>query len=448
MPTLQNIHGGSLVADLGQGLAVLRQGFGTPESREDRARKIAKEDATQEAINQALGHLTPGFAGPIANPNGTPFNPNVSAKKRQAALTRLTALDPKIGKAVQSVIASGNEQEQEAFKLESERGARQAAFVSKQPDFASKQKAIRSLATEAVARGEPVEPFIKRLNMSEPELDLELMRMKFAGTDIKTVLGEKFEPVTDSQGQVVAQRNTTTGRVVSDPRAPSTQNGLASAKTEILQDGTTIQAMPGGEVVVKNPAGEVVSGADRLKVLKAAQQSELNHARAKSGQKAAGAAAISRSEKAINSLGKIKTSIANIDQAIKLLDDGATTGPIVSRLPSIRSSSIALDNTQKAMGLDVIGSTTFGALSKGELDLALSKSLPTNMQPEALREWLVEKKAAQEKLSSYLENAAIFLGLPGNTSADWIAQQKELRKDKVSIEKLPIDDLIQKFRTK
>lgn len=51
--------------------------------------------------------------------------------------------------------------------------------------------------------------------------------------------------------------------------------GLASAKTEILDDGTAIQALPSGEVVVRNPAGEVVAGQERINALRQARQAGL-----------------------------------------------------------------------------------------------------------------------------------------------------------------------------
>jgi hypothetical protein len=47
--------------------------------------------------------------------------------------------------------------------------------------------------------------------------------------------------------------------------------GVASAKTEILADGTTIQALPTGEVVVRNSAGKIVFGDDRIAAIQAAQ---------------------------------------------------------------------------------------------------------------------------------------------------------------------------------
>lgn len=51
--------------------------------------------------------------------------------------------------------------------------------------------------------------------------------------------------------------------------------GLASAKTEILADGTVIQALPGGKVDVRNPAGELVTGQDRLDALSKSEKFQL-----------------------------------------------------------------------------------------------------------------------------------------------------------------------------
>ncbi len=63
---------------------------------------------------------------------------------------------------------------------------------------------------------------------------------------------------------------------------------------------------------------------------------------------------------------------------------------------------------------------------KGELDLALSKAMPTGLDEPALRRWLVDKKASQEKLAAYVEDAAVFLGTPGNTIAGWLEAQQAL----------------------
>lgn len=148
------------------------------------------------------------------------------------------------------------------------------------------------------------------------------------------------------------------------------------------------------------------------------QQSE------QAASKEAATQAIKTSKEAFDQIRPIKTAIANVDEAIRLIDEGANTGVIASKLPSVQEASIGLDNLQGRLGLDVIGNTTFGALSEAELRFALDTALPTNMEGPALKRWLREKQAAQKKLANYLEDAATFLGKPGNTIADFIEKQK------------------------
>jgi hypothetical protein len=143
--------------------------------------------------------------------------------------------------------------------------------------------------------------------------------------------------------------------------------------------------------------------------------------------------AIEISGKAFTSLRKVSVNIANIDEAIAALDDGANTGPFAKYAPSIQAASVELDNLQRRMGLDVIGSVTFGALSKGELDLALAVALPTSLRPPELRKWLVKKRSAQSKLGTYLSDAAVFLGKPGNNVAKWVEMQEERKASRLSI---------------
>ncbi|MFQ5519096.1 MAG: hypothetical protein ACE5E3_03745, partial [Mariprofundus sp.] len=118
-------------------------------------------------------------------------------------------------------------------------------------------------------------------------------------------------------------------------------------------------------------------------------------------------------------LGNIKSNIHNLDGVIKLIDEGADTGVIMSKLPSVKSASIRLNQLRNELGLDVIGSVTFGALSEGELNLALNTGLPTNLPPAELRRWAQNKKAAQEKMVKYLDEQIRFLR-GGKTVADWL----------------------------
>ena len=131
-----------------------------------------------------------------------------------------------------------------------------------------------------------------------------------------------------------------------------------------------------------------------------------------------------QSAETFKQLRPVRNSIGKISEAITAIDAGANTGTLQSRLPSFTDASKRLDQIQRELGLNVIANTTFGALSDSELRFALDTALPTNMEPAALRQWLIEKRSAQQKLAAYLEDVAIFLGTPGNTVASFLGQQR------------------------
>ena len=134
--------------------------------------------------------------------------------------------------------------------------------------------------------------------------------------------------------------------------------------------------------------------------------------------------AVKKSGEAFDKIANIDVALGNFDDAIRAIDEGASTGVITSRLPSFRKSSIELDNIQKSLGLDVVGNTTFGALSESELAFALDKALPVGLQPADLKLWLQSKRSAQQKLRDHISEAAQFLGTGENTIPDWLQLQK------------------------
>lgn len=227
--------------------------------------------------------------------------------------------------------------------------------------------------------------------------------------------------------------------------APEKTSDISVGAQEILEDGTIIQSTSTGPVVY-NPEGEKVTGRDAADAVKQARAQKVSNLRSAAGEKKAAslesemllkgaveaniigakeAAKISVS--AFDRLEKINKNISNIDEAITLIDQGAETGVIDKMLPSIRTASIKLNNLQGRLGLDVLASTTFGALSASELKFALNTALPVGLQPQELKQWLIDKKAAQEKLSDYLEASAIYLGTPGNTVKGWMELQRNKR---------------------
>ncbi len=138
------------------------------------------------------------------------------------------------------------------------------------------------------------------------------------------------------------------------------------------------------------------------------------------GKSSAVKAAVNKGAKAFDKIQHLSTAINNYDEAIAAIDSGAETGVIDSFLPSFRKASIELDNVVKRLGLDVVGNTTFGALSESELKFALAAAIPTNLQPVELKEWLTAKRDAQKKVKARVEEAASFLSDGTHTLKDWI----------------------------
>ncbi|MEE8289582.1 MAG: hypothetical protein V3R25_09235 [Nitrosomonadaceae bacterium] len=130
-------------------------------------------------------------------------------------------------------------------------------------------------------------------------------------------------------------------------------------------------------------------------------------------------------DKTFESIGKTQTNIANIDRALNALDRGAKTGVIESTFfPSIRAASIELDQIRKELGLDVVGAVTFGALSKGELDLALEVALPKKLDEPDLITFLESKREAQTKTLTNLREAIAFFDAGGSVG-EFIASKQE-----------------------
>lgn len=196
-----------------------------------------------------------------------------------------------------------------------------------------------------------------------------------------------------------------------------------------LEDGTTIMTMKDGTSRVLNPQQELVEGEAAAQAIAQANKvgTQLQGERASARSRATLAQSIVK--EAYTTLGNVRSNITNLDRVAALLDKpGVSTGVIESQLPTWDASTIELRNMRSRLGLDVVGSVTFGALSTGELQLALDVALPTNLSPPDLKKWVLNKKAAQEKLSNYLSEQVRFLSIPENTLGDWEQHQINLSR--------------------
>jgi len=211
----------------------------------------------------------------------------------------------------------------------------------------------------------------------------------------------------------------------------------------ILDDGTTVLVMNNGQRRVLSPTGDEVQGQQAADAVRKAREYTVENQRevyggrregtlradtefggAAAGAVDVGKASVKAGVDAWNGYGKLQSSIGNIDEAIAAIDAGAKSGVIYSMLPSVTEASASLENAMNRMGLDVIGSVTFGALSEGEMRLAMDTAVPRGLQPEQLRSWLSKKREAQQKAAEMLGDAAQFLTVPGNTINDWIKKNR------------------------
>ena len=159
--------------------------------------------------------------------------------------------------------------------------------------------------------------------------------------------------------------------------------------------------------------GRAVSNAE----LSAIQSGEIdNYGKWKVDQKQAekfaeltGSSRAKAIDKGFETIVKIGGAVRNYDRAISAIKGGAGVGVLEKFWPSIKAASVELDNIRGSMALDVVGATTFGALSKGELDLAKDVALPTGLDSVELVDYLERKKVAQKKLRDYYSEQIQFL---------------------------------------
>ena len=111
-------------------------------------------------------------------------------------------------------------------------------------------------------------------------------------------------------------------------------------------------------------------------------------------------AARERGEKVFDQSQQVNRSIDIMKQARDLAASpkGVRTGVIDRFLPAFDENTAMFNSLRTTLGIDVINSATFGALSERELDLALSRDIPNTLSGQALVNYLDEKIAAQNKL--------------------------------------------------
>ena len=142
-------------------------------------------------------------------------------------------------------------------------------------------------------------------------------------------------------------------------------------------------------------------------------------------------------------------SLADTDRSLQEMDTLLSDPNFeYSKLEQLAPDLLQSDNMRvfnqirNTLGLNVIGSVTFGALSEGELNLALSTALPGIRDKTKLREWVANKREASRKLRMELSWATA--QLRAGKSSDQVREELMKRgeaTDTVQGKEVPGDEV-------
>jgi len=135
----------------------------------------------------------------------------------------------------------------------------------------------------------------------------------------------------------------------------------------------------------------------------------------------------------------VNTQISSLRQARKLIEDGAETGWIKQHLPTFNANTQLLRNVANEMGIDIINSATFGALSATELKLALSTGFPQGLSSAETIKYIDDKIKAQDKFRRELLKKTNRLN-SGIGFTQWTSEIMEQEEAEYAISVMPANN--------
>lgn len=148
---------------------------------------------------------------------------------------------------------------------------------------------------------------------------------------------------------------------------------------------------------------------------------------------------IKKSENAMEKAGALREQIGLFDEAIVQAEAaqaaGSDVGGIIrSRFPSFNKETAAFRSAANQLGISVINSATFGALSEKELQLALSTKIDQNLSGQDLIDYMERKRAATVKLyEAMMEEASRMSSMPYNEYIEDRKQRYEANKKYINM---------------
>ena len=110
----------------------------------------------------------------------------------------------------------------------------------------------------------------------------------------------------------------------------------------------------------------------------------------------------------------LMTQVQLFEQALLYVEDGALTGWLQKKLPAINDRTALLRGIQNKLGIQIINSATFGALSEREMQMAMATNLDLDLAPKELREMILEQIRVRRKLAMEFNDRALMLLTEGD----------------------------------
>ena len=156
----------------------------------------------------------------------------------------------------------------------------------------------------------------------------------------------------------------------------------------------------------------------------------ISDAGGKTAASAKAALSVKAAQDAFKQVVTIDAGVKLLDEGIAELEAGADVGILDKFLPSIKEASSRFDNVADRMGLQVVQSVTFGALSAGELKVAMATAVPPNLDNKQLIKWFKDRKAAQLKLRSFYVDIARKASQENKTPAEIMIEIEDKKAGK------------------
>ena len=120
-------------------------------------------------------------------------------------------------------------------------------------------------------------------------------------------------------------------------------------------------------------------------------------------------AAQKEAENMYGQISSLRQNTNTLSQLVDSVDDGATVSLWQSWTPTVKASTARKESLINKLGLEIVAGTTFGALSEGELKLALEVAVPNFTNPADMRKWAKDRMEANKKLEQELTLAVSYL---------------------------------------